>query len=236
MTGPTGAVLLWGMVRALVVLLALAWRCAGGEPAPTAGRLRLVVLGDSIAAGFGVDPAAAFPSRLQARIDKAGLPFEVVNAGVSGDTTSGGLRRVDWLLKQPVAALLLELGGNDGLRGIPPSLTQSNLVGIIAKTRARYPQAAIVVAGMQMPNNLGPEFQRAYAAAFPEAAKATHAELIPFLLEGVGGVEELNQADQIHPNPRGHDFVAEHVWKALEPVLRERARLGQPQGAAPPPP
>lgn len=181
----------------------------------------VLVLGDSLAAGYGVDPSAAFPALLQKRVDAAGLSFTVINAGVSGDTTAGGLRRLDWLLRRPVEVVLLELGGNDGLRGLALDQTRSNLVTIIRKTREKNATTQIVLAGMQIPANMGPDYANGFRALFPEIAKAEGAALIPFLLEGVGGVAELNQADQIHPTARGHELVASNIWVVLEPVLRK---------------
>jgi len=181
----------------------------------------LVILGDSLAAGFGVEPEEAFPALLQEKIDAAKLGYHVINAGVSGDTTAGGLRRVDWVLRQPVEVLIVELGGNDGLRGISPEETRKNLAGIVAKARAKYPAIKIVVAGMQMPKNMGETYTKAFREVFPEVAREAKAALIPFLLEKVGGVAELNLPDRIHPNPEGHKLVAETIWKTLEPVLKE---------------
>jgi acyl-CoA thioesterase I len=179
----------------------------------------VLVLGDSIAAGYGVEKDAAFPTVLQRRIDEAHLPFEVVNAGVSGDTTAGGLRRIDWVLKRPVDYLIIELGGNDGLRGIPPAETEKNLVGIIGRARRKRPGIRIVLAGMQMPQNMGPEYTREFESVFPRVAEQEKVRLIPFLLEGVGGVAEWNQADQIHPNEKGHERVADNVWAVLNELL-----------------
>ena len=181
-------------------------------------------MGDSIAAGYGVEPDEAFPAVLQRKIEKAGLNYKIVNAGLSGDTTAGGLRRVSWLLRRPVDILLLELGGNDGLRGISPEETRRNLNGIIAKTKEKYPQALIVVAGMQMPNNMGEEYTQAYREVFPAVAAEHKAVLVPFLLEGVGGTAEFNQEDRIHPTPAGHQIVAENVWRVLKPVLQPAAK------------
>jgi acyl-CoA thioesterase-1 len=147
----------------------------------------------------------------------------VVNAGVSGDTTAGGLRRLDWLLRRPVDILLVELGGNDGLRGLPIGATRTNLTAIISRTREKNPSARIVVAGMQMPPNLGEDYVTQFRALFPAVAKDQQALLIPFLLEGVGGVPSLNQADQIHPTAEGHALIASNLWRVLEPVLRQPA-------------
>jgi acyl-CoA thioesterase-1 len=188
---------------------------------------RVIVLGDSIAAGFGVDAEEAFPAILQQKIDAAHLRYHVVNAGVSGDTTAGGLRRISWVLKKPVDLLLIELGGNDGLRGINPEETAKNLQSIIDKTKAQYPDVKIVVAGMQMPANMGPEYTKRYREVFADVAKKNNAMLIPFLLEGVGARADLNQADRIHPNPGGHKIVAENVWKVIRPVLAEEAKAAR---------
>ena len=216
----------WWFVAAL--LLCAAARVAPAQTssavaAPATPRT-VVVLGDSLAAGYGVDSAEAFPALLQQKISAAGLPFKIVNAGVSGDTTAGGLRRLDWILKRPVDVLLIELGGNDGLRGLAPEATRTNLQAIIDKTRQRQPGARFVVAGMQMPPNLGEEYIRKFERVFPEVAKANHAALIPQLLEGVGGDPKLNLPDRIHPTPQGHKLVAETVWKVLRPVLEEVAK------------
>lgn len=182
----------------------------------------VVFLGDSLAAGYGVDPSESFPALVQKKADALGWSVNVVNAGVSGDTTAGGVRRLDWLLKRPMDILVVELGGNDGLRGIPFGSTRSNLVTIIHKTRVRYPQVRVVLAGMQMPPSMGQEYAAQFRDLFPSVAKEEKTALIPFLLEGVGGIESLNQADQIHPNVPGHKKIAETVWSVLEPILKSR--------------
>src|SRR5690606_28200495 len=196
-----------------------AW-AAGGE------RDRLLVLGASIAAGYGVEPEQAFPALLQRKIDAAGLPVEVVNAGVSGDTTAGGLRRLNWLFRRPVDVLLIELGGNDGLRGVPPSATRSNLLQIIDTARRTRPGIRIVLAGMQMPPNMGESYTREFREVFPSVAEERDVVLVPHLLEGVGGRADINLPDLIHPTPRGHEVVAENGWEVLEPVLRSMAESG----------
>jgi acyl-CoA thioesterase I len=194
--------------------------CAGFLTFAAEPRKRVVVLGDSIAAGYGLDQEEAFPALLQKKIDQAKLPYEVINAGVSGDTTAGGARRISWILKQAVDVLLIELGGNDGLRGISPEETGKNLQTIIDRTRSQYPKATIVVAGMQMPANMGEEFTRKYKEVFSAVARRNKVVLIPFLLEGVGGRAELNQPDRIHPTAAGHKLIAETAWTILEPVLK----------------
>jgi acyl-CoA thioesterase-1 len=183
---------------------------------------RIVVLGDSITAGFGLDPSEAYPALLQQKIDAAGLPYSVANAGLSGDTTAGGLRRVDWALGPGADVLIIALGGNDGLRGFSPKQTEDNLLGIIKKARTKSPGISVIIAGMQMPENMGREFVEKFGAVFPRVAAETGATLMPFLLEGVGGVPELNQADMIHPTPNGQKRVAENVWKVLQKTLVER--------------
>lgn len=181
----------------------------------------VVFLGDSLSAGYGLDnaAAAAFPALIGQKIKAAGLPYTVVNAGVSGDTSAGGLRRVDWLLRRPVSVLVLELGGNDGLRGIPPTETQKNLQAIIAKVRAKNAGVKVLVAGMRMPPNLGADYVAQFAAIFPAVAQANQAAILPYLLEGVGGREDLNQRDRIHPTAEGHRLIAETLWPALKPLL-----------------
>jgi acyl-CoA thioesterase I len=198
------------------------------EDAPNANgaKKRIVVLGDSITAGYGLDPQEAYPALLQKKIDAAGLPYTVANAGVSGDTTAGGLRRIAWALGQQGAeVLVVALGGNDGLRGIQPEQTRENLAGIIDKARAKNPQMKVVVAGMQMPDNMGAEFTTKFKALYPEVAKEKKVALVPFLLEGVGGSEELNQADRIHPTAEGQGKVAETVWKVLKGELEKGSEV-----------
>ena len=185
-------------------------------------RGRIVVLGDSITAGYGLDPAQAYPALLQQKIDAAGLPFVIVNAGVSGDTTSGGLRRIEWALGPGADVLIIALGGNDGLRGISPRQTAENLAGIIKRARRKVPALAVIVAGMQMPGNMGREFVEQFNAVFPAVAKENDAVLLPFLIQGVGGIAEFNQADLIHPNAEGQKRVAENVWTVLQKVVKSR--------------
>jgi acyl-CoA thioesterase-1 len=182
---------------------------------------RIVVLGDSIAAGYGVDPDEAYPAVLQRKIDEAKLPYTVVNAGLSGDTTAGGLRRIDWILKQPVDILIIELGGNDGLRGLPISHTRANLQSIIDRIRTKYPKAQIIVAGMKMPANMGADYTSEFEKVFAEIAEKNKTALVPFVLENVGGKVELNQPDRIHPTPAGHQIVAQNIWPVLQKLLKE---------------
>ena len=186
-------------------------------------RKTIVILGDSIAAGYGVEASEAFPGLLQQRIDEKKLPYQIVNAGVSGDTTASGARRMPWLLKRKIDVLVIELGGNDGLRGITATETQSNLEKIIGLAREKYPDVQIILAGMQMPQNMGAEYTEKFRKIFPKIAEEKKTRLIPFLLEGVGGKADLNQPDRIHPNPKGHKIVADNVWAVLEPLLTKRS-------------
>jgi len=217
-------------LKALTLLLLL-WAgsalWAGNAPATNAAapaRGRIVVLGDSITAGFGLDPAEAYPAVLQQKIEAAKLPYTVANAGVSGDTTAGGLRRIDWALGPGADVVIIALGGNDGLRGISTQQTAENLAGIIKRARARAPGIAVIIAGMQMPGNMGTEYVEQFRSVFPRVASENGAALVPFLLEGVAGSAELNQADQIHPTAEGQKRVAENVWKVLEKVIEGRKR------------
>ena len=184
-------------------------------------RKTIVFIGDSITAGYGLDnpSAQAYPALIQEKIDEAQLDYRAVNAGLSGDTTAGGLRRINWLLRQKIDILVLALGGNDGLRGVAPETTKENLIGIIERTRATYPHVQILVAGMQMPANMGGDYIKTFRNLFPVVASQTQCELIPFLLEGVGGNPELNQIDLIHPTAEGQRLITETVWLSLKPLL-----------------
>lgn len=185
-------------------------------------RLRVLVLGNSIAAGAGVSTDDAFPVRLQHRVDALDWPVTVQNAGVSGETTAGGLRRIGWLLDEPVDVLVLELGGNDGLRGIDPAVTRQNLEGIIDTTLATYPEANVLLAGMQIPPNLGSQYTAQFRQVYPAVAQQyDRVTLIPFVLEDVAGVDSLMQDDGIHPTAAGHRYVAQNVWTHLRPLLEQ---------------
>jgi len=192
---------------------------ASEEPAPAYDGKTILMLGDSITAGFGIDPEQAFPALVQEKVDSLGLEYTVINAGLSGETSAGGLRRIDWLLRQPVDIMLLELGGNDGLRGTSVEVTKSNLQAIIDKAKEANPEMQILLAGMQVPTNLGQEYTRDFREVYPELARENDLPLIPFILEGVGGIPELNLPDQIHPTAEGHKIVAETVWEGLRPLL-----------------
>jgi acyl-CoA thioesterase-1 len=194
--------------------------CALGLSAAVAAPKTVLFLGNSITAGYGLDVSQAFPALIQKKIDAKGWNFRVVNAGQSGDTSAGGLSRLDWLLKNRVDVLVLELGGNDGLRGLPVEVTKKNLQAIMDRTKERYPKATIVIAGMMVPPNMGRDYSRRFEAIFRELAKKNRAALVPFILEGVGGMEQLNLRDGIHPTAKGHEIVSDNVWKVLEPALR----------------
>jgi acyl-CoA thioesterase I len=189
---------------------------ADAAPSP-----RIVLfLGDSITAGYGLELSQAYPALIQQRITKEGLNFKVINAGQSGDTSAGGLARMDWLLKNKIDVLVLELGGNDGLRGLPVEVIRKNLQAIIDRATKQYPQIKIIIAGMKMPPNMGSRYSREFEAMFAALAKKNNAALIPFILEGVGGVRQMNLPDGIHPTAGGHEIVAKNVWTVLAPVLR----------------
>jgi len=183
----------------------------------------VLVVGTSLTAGLGLDPSQAYPAVLQQKIDSAGLRYRVVNRGVSGETSAGALQRVDWLMRQPVAVLILETGGNDGLRGLDPDSLKANLEAIVRRARQQTPPPAILLLGMEAPPNFGAEYTARFRAAYQDAASELGVPLVPFLLAGVGGIDSLNQADGIHPTAAGQRRVAALVWEALEPVLRGSA-------------
>ncbi|MEP6582924.1 MAG: arylesterase [Ginsengibacter sp.] len=179
----------------------------------------IVFFGNSLTAGYGVDPAEAYPALVQDIIDSLKLGYKVVNAGVSGETSAGGNGRIDWILRQPLDVFVLELGGNDGLRGIPLTETRKNLQAIIDKVKAKYSDSKIVLEGMQIPPNMGQQYATDFKNIYPELASKNNATLIPFLLKGVGGDAKLNQQDRIHPTPEGHKILAQTVWEVLKDIL-----------------
>ena len=195
---------------------------AAGAPADSLGTILFV--GTSLTAGYGVGADLAYPAVIQQWVDSAGLPYRVVNGGISGETSAGGLRRMEWSLQSPVDVLVLELGANDGLRGTDPAAMRANLDSIIRLTRAHYPASRIVLVGMEAPPNLGERYTSRFRQVFPELANKYHLPLVPFLLAGVAGVDRLNQNDGLHPTAAGQRLVAGNVWRVLEPVLRKRAR------------
>jgi|SRR5690349_2151254 acyl-CoA thioesterase I len=201
------------LLRALTLVLLWA---ALGSPADAAVHV-VVCLGDSLTAGLGVSPEEAYPALLEARLRREGYDYRVVNAGVSGDTSAGGLRRIDWALKAHPDVVLVALGANDGLRGQPPDALRANLTRIVE--RAQRAGARVLLAGMRVPPNYGDDYARAFAAVYPAVARATGAPLAPFLLEGVAGDPRLNQADGIHPTVAGQRVIAERLWPYLRPLL-----------------
>ena len=181
----------------------------------------ILFLGDSLTAGLGVAPEQAYPALIQEKIREKKLPFEVINAGISGDTTAGGLARLDWVLQKRIDVLVLALGANDGLRGLPMAQTKANLQAIIDRVKAKNPGVKIVIAGMQIPPNMGGDYGTAFRNLFADLARENGAALVPFLLAGVGGHDDLNQADHIHPTAAGHKVLAENVWRVLAPLLEK---------------
>jgi acyl-CoA thioesterase-1 len=189
---------------------------------PAVVRPRIAILGDSLTAGLGIARAVAFPSLLQERVDAAGLGFEVVNAGVSGDTSAGGLARLDWALDGDVQILVVALGGNDGLRGLPATELQGNLAQIIERAQARG--ITVILAGMEAPPNYGRDYIVSFHKVYPALAAKYRVALVPFLLQGVAGDETLNQRDGIHPTAAGARIVADNVWAVLKPIAETRRR------------
>lgn len=180
---------------------------------------RIIFFGDSLTAGYGLDEEDAYPSLIQTMLDSLGLAYQTVNAGLSGETTAGGVNRIGWVAEQPMDVFVLELGGNDVLRGFDLSATRENLQMIVDKVKAKYPDIKLVIAGMEAPPNMGPEYANEFRQVFRELAEKNDAALIPFLLADVGGIPELNLADRIHPNQEGHKIVAQTVWEVIKPLL-----------------
>lgn len=181
----------------------------------------ILFFGNSLTAGMGLEPSEAFPALIQNRLDSLGYNYEVVNAGLSGETTASGKNRIDWVLNQKVDVFVLELGANDGLRGIPLAETRQNLQEIIDIVKKENPDTKIVLAGMQIPPNMGQEYTSEFRSIFPELVEKNDIELIPFLLEGVAGNEDLNQQDGIHPTAEGYKIVRENVWSVLKNLVEK---------------
>jgi acyl-CoA thioesterase-1 len=208
---------------------------AANAPAamPSSQRPTVLFLGTSLTAGYGIDPEHAYPALIQRKIDSAGLDYRVINAGLSGETSAGALRRADWLFQQPVSVLVLETGANDGLRGLPPDSLRANIQGVLDRAKRLQPPPRLVLVGMRVPPNYGRTYSQQFESLYPQVAKSNGAVLVPFLLEEVGGVRALNQPDGVHPTAEGQRKMAETVWRVLEPVLRqassgERARRASP--------
>ncbi len=191
---------------------------AAASATPSSEKPRIVVLGDSLTAGLGLSADEAYPSLLQQRLNQEGLPYDVVNAGVSGDTSAGGLSRLDWALDGDVRVLVVALGANDGLRGLPAEELKRNLAEIIRRAQGRH--ITVVLAGMEAPPNYGRDYAVAFHQIYPSLAKEYHVALVPFLLQGVGGVDRLNQRDGIHPTAEGARIVADNVWTVLAPIVQ----------------
>ncbi|GGH06003.1 arylesterase [Mucilaginibacter phyllosphaerae] len=180
----------------------------------------ILVFGDSLTAGYGLDdPSEAYPGILQTKIDSAKLPYTIINGGLSGETSAGGKGRINWLLKQHIDIFVLELGANDGLRGIPVKETEQNLQTIIDRVKAKYPKAKMVMLGMQVPPNMGATYASDFKNMFPKLATKNNMALVPFLLQGVGGVRALNQKDGIHPTAAGDKILANNVWEVIKGIL-----------------
>ena len=231
-------------VKGAVLLSALAMACGGRDaardtatstkppspaespavvdsaPAQLDARRTILFLGTSLTAGLGLEPDSAYPQQIQRKIDASKLPYQVVNAGVSGETSAGLLRRLDWVLRRPADVVVVETGANDGLRGLPVDATRATIANVLARIRRERPDAKILLVQMEAPPNLGPEYTSAFHAMFPELAREHGVTLLPFLLEGVAGEPRLNQSDGIHPNNQGERIVAENVWRVLQPMLK----------------
>ncbi len=206
----------------VLTFLMLLWPLTSGAISSSASdnRPRIVAFGDSLTAGFGVQADESYPAQLQRRLDSLGYHYRMINAGVSGDTTAGGLRRVPWILNSKPELVILELGANDGLRGLPVDQTKSNLRQIIRQLQEAG--TTVVLAGMKLPPNYGQDYTTNFEAMYQMLAKEYHLALIPFFLEGVGGSSSLNQADGIHPTKEGYEIIVDQVLKVLKPVLNDR--------------
>ncbi len=227
-------------VIGLLLFLGLQWGCSGTEQkqqskkpssktAESAQKASaaasnskdkfILFFGNSLTAGYGLKEGQAFTDHIQNRLDSLGENYKVINAGLSGETTAGGKNRINWVLRQPVDIFVLELGGNDMLRGLPFEETEKNLRSIFEQVREKKPEAKLVLTGMMAAPNLGPEYAKGFNAVYPKLAKEFNAAFVPFLLEGVAGISKLNQADGIHPTAKGQEIVAENVWKVLREVV-----------------
>jgi acyl-CoA thioesterase I len=208
--------------QATVSLIVVFITFFGAGPAygqPDNAEKTILFFGDSITAGYGLEDGEAFPAIVQQKIDSLGLAYRVVNSGLSGETSAGGLRRIDWVLQQNVDVFVLELGGNDGLRGIDPASTKENLRGIINRVQAKYPDAIIILTGMESPPNMGESYTSRFRSIYADLADENDVIFLPFILEGVAGDPDLNLPDGIHPTAEGHRILARNVWGVLEPVL-----------------
>jgi acyl-CoA thioesterase I len=199
--------------KLLIIVLAIVFQASSSKKV-------IMFFGDSLTAGYGLSVEQAFPALLEKKLNDAKKPSTVINAGVSGETSAGGLSRLDWTLRQPIDIFVLELGANDGLRGLPLEQTEKNLQAIINKVKTKYPKIKIVIAGMMVPPNMGKDYSTKFQKIFPDLAKKNNATLIPFLLQDVAGDDKLNQADRIHPNEKGHQIVADNIYKVISPLVK----------------
>jgi acyl-CoA thioesterase-1 len=203
------------MVGKLLAIIAFAFTLF-----PAAPPKNILFFGDSLTAGYGLSTEEAFPALLERELNQTSQQVKVTNAGLSGETSAGGLSRIDWILRQPVDIFVLELGANDGLRGLPLDQTKKNLQAIIDKVKAKHPNVKLVLAGMMVPPNLGKEYTNEFRNIYPDLAKKNKGTLVPFLLEGVAGDEKLNLPDGIHPNVEGHKIVAKNLSKIISPLVK----------------
>lgn len=198
-------------------------KATGGSPSSDQPAPLILVVGTSLTAGLGLDPSEAYPAVLQSKIDSAGFRYQVVNRGVSGETSAGALQRIDWLFRQQVAVLILETGANDGLRGLEPDSLRTNIGAIVRRARRQDPPPAVLLLGMEALPNMGNDYAARFRSAYRDAARELDVPLVPFLLEGVGGYDSLNQADGIHPTAAGQRRVADLIWPTLLPLLARPA-------------
>ena len=216
----------------MLVLLAMLTACEnkGGQSKETENKetasqadsqekKNILFFGNSLTAGLGIEPDEAFPAIIENKIDSLKLPYKVINAGLSGETSAAGKSRINWLLKQKVDVFVLELGANDGLRGIPVTETSKNLQNIIDQVKAKYPDVKLLMTGMEVPPNMGSKYASEFRVIFRQLAEKNKMALVPFLLDKVGGIPDLNQADGIHPTPEGHKILAKNVWQVLKEIL-----------------
>ena len=222
-------ILMYGFLLGLVAVLsgceqprAEPRAASAAPPSTNSERPAVLFLGTSLTAGLGLEPEQAYPALIQQKIDSAGLGYRVVNAGVSGETSAGALRRIDWLFREPVAVLVVETGANDGLRGLPTDTLRANIQAILDRAKQLRPEPKLVLIGMRMPPNYGLQYSSRFKNVYADLARQNDAALVPFLLEGVGGNPALNQPDGIHPTAEGQRKLAETVWRVLEPVLRAK--------------
>lgn len=202
-------------------------QCCLFSAAAASAATRIVFVGDSLTAGYQLDPAQAYPALIGEQLRASGSNVDIVNAGLSGDTSAGGLRRMDWLLRRPADIFVIALGANDALRGQDPAATAANLSSIIGKVRTAQPEASILLAGMYAPPNMGKAYTEQFNAVYPQVAADQQVPLMPFLLDGVAGQPQLNLSDGIHPNPRGHQIIAANLLKYLQPLLHSSAAKPQ---------